>query len=348
MQEYDYDYQRVIDAENAEKAVKKRPASVLPEPKKPPYARMFAADIVHTVACGFASVLLGAVSLLLTGDAVDTSSASFSVGVQVLGMLYWGLYVLIPFLFAKATYRTQRPRLAFMGCFYVQSILSSVLAGVTTRILDIGLNNLSEPDPEPNTVVLTGVSSSASTVVLIVFQLVVLYLVVKKMAENGLFEEEPALTKPSFGGQNPKIPVIAAVCAALMSLFTDGVGMIVSHFVSEEPGARNVLLTALSGLVSLGTVVLCFAVGKRICKRQDGALLFTGLVTGASAISFGKGAVDLIFAVVSALEGASMPGSVETAVSCVSVLAQAVVAALLVTFVFRRLNRAEEPTKITQ
>ena len=348
MQEYDYDYQRVIDAERAEIAAKKRPSSVSPEPKKPPYMRMFAADIVHTVACGFASVLLGGVSLLLTGDAVDTSTASFSVGVLVLGMLYWGLYVLIPFLFAKSTYRTQRPRLAFMGCFYVQSILSSVLAGVTTRILDIGLNNLSVPDPEPNTVVLTGVSSSASMVVLIVFQLAVLYMVVKKMAENGLFDEEPALTKASFFDQSPKIPVIAAVCAALMSLFTDGVGALVSHFVSEEPGARNVLLTALSGLVTIGTVVLCFAVGKRICKRPGGALLFTGLVTGASAISFGKGAVDLIFAVVSALKGGSMPGAVETAVSCVSVLAQAVVAALLVTFVFRRLNRAEEPEKNTQ
>lgn len=49
MEEYNYDFQRVIDAEKAEE----QPAApVLPEPKKPPYGKMFAAVSLVSVAAG--------------------------------------------------------------------------------------------------------------------------------------------------------------------------------------------------------------------------------------------------------------------------------------------------------
>lgn len=340
MEDYNYDYQRVIDAEKAEKTVKAAPP-VSPEPKKP-YGKMIAAVIVHTVAVSLVSVLFGAVTFAVTGKEIDASSPFIQVGLAVLGALYWALYILIPFLFAKSTYKTLKPRLAFVGCFYVQVTLTSAVESVATKIVEAAENNLAVPNLGTETAVLNVVSSGLSTVVTIIIQLVILFQVVKWAAENGLFEEKPSVREMLLMKEKPKLPVIAAACAAFMCLFDSGLGMLVMRFYTEEAGARNVMLLTLSCLVIFGSVVLCFAVGKRTCSRPDGALLFTGLVTGASAVSFGQWAVGLIYAVVKALRGSSVPASVDTVVSVVSVAAGAVTAAWIAHFVFHRLEDRSE------
>lgn len=340
MEGYDYDFQRVIDAEKAEETVKKVPAS--PDSKKPPYGKMFAAVVVHTVAVGLVSVLFGAVTLAVTGKELDTSSPFVRVGLAALDVFYWALYVLIPFLFAKSTYRTPKPRLVFMGCFYVQGALTSAVESVTVKILGIAQKNLSAPDPQMSTVVSSGVFSGLSTVVTIVIQLVFLFLVVKRASENGLFDEKTSVRETLLMKETPKMPMMAAVCAALMCLFSTGTGLLVERFHTEEAGTRNVLLSVLSGAVCIGMVALCYVVGKRICQRPDGALLFTGLVTGAWAVSFGKVVVDLIYAVASVLGGASVPSFADTAVTVVSVAVGAVTAAWIAYFVLQRL---EAPAK---
>lgn len=333
MEEYNYDFQRVLDAEKAEE----QPAApVLSGPEKPPYGKMFAAVIVHTVAVGLISVLFGAVTFAVTGDTIDASSPFVRVGLPVLAMLYWGLYVLIPFLFAKGTYKTHKPRLAFVGCFYVLSTLTSAVESITAKILELAQVNLAAPDLLEGTAVLNGVFSGLSTVVTIVIQVAVLFLVVKWAAENGLFEEKTSLSETLLVRSETKMPIIAAACAAFMFLSDTGLGMLVMRFYTEEPGVRNILLLASAGFVSIASVILCFEVGKRIFERIDGALLFTGLVTGASAVSFGKGIVDLIYALISTLCGTSIPGFVNTAVSIVSVAAGTAVAALIAFTVVRR------------
>lgn len=332
MEDYHYDYQRVIEAENAEKEA----PPDCPEPKKP-YGKMIAADLVCAVAGGLVAVLFGIVTLAVNGDA----SALSPVGAGVSGVIYWGLFVLVPFLLAQSTYRTKRPRLAFMGCFYIQNILVSAFANVTTSILDVAENNLSVSDPQWNTVALFGASSGLSMVVTIAFYLAVLFLVVKRMAQNGLFEEETP--KASFSGRKPINPTAAAVCAALMFFLRDGTGMLVTHFACEEPGIRNILLTVLSGFVSIGTVALCFAVGKASVGSPDGVWLFAVVVTSASAISCGKCVVDLIYAVLSALCGASMPAFADTVESVVSLAAGTAAAAFFGFYLVRRLGEDGNP-----
>lgn len=122
-QEYDYDYQRIIYAENA---YKEPSAPVLPESKKP-YGKMIAAVIAYAVASSLASVVYSAISLVFTGGSVDFTSAFYQIGNVLLSLVTLGLYVLIPYLFAKSSYRTLRLRLAFIGCFYIQNVFSSVL-----------------------------------------------------------------------------------------------------------------------------------------------------------------------------------------------------------------------------
>lgn len=92
MQEYDYDYQHVIDAENAGKEPS---ALVLPEPKKP-YGKMIAAVFTYSIAGSLASVIYSAFSFLFTGGSVDFTSAFHQIGSALFSLVTLVLYVLIP------------------------------------------------------------------------------------------------------------------------------------------------------------------------------------------------------------------------------------------------------------
>lgn len=347
MQEYDYDFQRVLDAENAVKET--TPVAI--EPKKP-YGKMIAAAVVYGMTVGLLQVIFNTVVLIVTDGNVDMSGDIYQACQAFISVVNVGMYILIPFLFAKSTYKALRPRLAFMGCFFVQEAFSSAFTGVIVNVLAIMARKLTSPDAELSEVAVHGVVSVISEGAAIVFQLVILLLLVKLIHANGLFAEEDTIHEKGIGRYSAKAPVAAAVCAAVTVVFTFGSGKLFELFAGGEPGGRNVLISALSGGVRVAFIFACFAVGKAVCRCRDGSLLFACWVTGASAMRFGGYIISFVFSVVSAavssFTDAAIPTSVENAVPYACAVVNAVVAALIGYFVFKRLNRAKEPAEIAQ
>lgn len=348
MQEYDYDYQRVIDAENA---YKEPSAPVLPESKKP-YGKMIAAVIAYAVASSLASVVYSAISLVFTGGSVDFTSAFYQIGNVLLSLVTLGLYVLIPYLFAKSSYRTLRPRLAFIGCFYIQNVFSSVLWSVASVALGKTAVDLKASEFELHDVLRDGIVPVLLTAAAEVFQIAILIFAVNLMHHNGLFEEENTLRNGGADGYNRKAPVAAAVCAAVTVASSFAVGMLFTGFITEGSGFRRIIASAVPSAVKIAFVFVAYMSGKVFYKGKDSAILFTAVVTGVSSISFGGWAVNFLYTVVtvtvSAFTDRTVPILTDTAVSCLACVANMIFAALLGYFIIKRLNRRSEPTQTVQ
>lgn len=349
MQEYDYDYQRVLDNNNFVQETVPVPLT----PKKP-YGKMIAAAVVYGVITGLLQALLNTVTPIVIGGNIDIYVNIYQACQAFISVLNVGMYILIPFLFAKTTYKTLRPQFAFMGCFYVQEAFASAFTGVISNVLAVIAKKLASPDVGLSEVAVYCVVSVLTEGAVIVFQLVILLLLVNRIYANGLFVEENTTHETGVGEYSGRVPVAAAVCAALTVVFTFGAEKLLKHFAYTDgmPGGRNILISAISGGIHVALIFACFAVGKAVYRCKDGSLLFACLVTGASSMRFVGYILSFVFSVVSAVVSsftdAAIPSTAENATAYACAVVNAVVAALIGYFVFKRLSRAEKPAKIAQ